>query len=81
MSADTTAPRKKLGELHGELARVLLDEIRKEGAPASVLNVARQFLKDNGIESLPVAGSHLNQLREALPFPSTEGFKDDFLYN
>lgn len=53
------AKEDQLGELHQELARVLKEEIHKEyldknGVPmrsAAMLNVARQFLKDNNIQA------------------------------
>ena len=38
---------------------------------ASTLNAIRQFLKDNGIEAMPEAGSALKDLQKAaLPFPT-----------
>ena len=46
--------QKLLDQLHTELAQELLDKVRSGEAKASELNVARQFLKDNGIEGLPV---------------------------
>lgn len=67
------APTESMEELHGELARVLLDEIKHPAEDnkgrAAILNVARQFLKDNGIESLPAPKSPLGELAAALPFP------------
>lgn len=56
---------KALQDLHSELAKVLSKAIRegisvkddttgqvsKEPAPAAILNVARQFLKDNNIQA------------------------------
>jgi len=58
----------KLKELHSELAKVLLQKVRDPEVKASDLNVARQFLKDNGIEALPVDGSPLKSLLDELPF-------------
>lgn len=43
---------------------------------AGLLNVARQFLKDNGIESRLTANSPLADLTESLPFPD-EGDESD----
>jgi len=40
-----------LEELHNETAQVLLDRIKSGEATAADLSVARQFLKDNGIDS------------------------------
>lgn len=53
------AGEKELGELHTMLAQVLKEEINKEYEGkdgqmlrnAAMLNVARQFLKDNGIQA------------------------------
>ena len=59
---------KTLDTLHTELAQELLDKVRSGKAKASELNVARQFLKDNGIEGLPVDNSPLKELVDELPF-------------
>ena len=63
---------KTLDELHIELAQLLLDKIRSGDAKASDLNVARQFLKDNGIEGLPVDNTPLKDLVDELPFDEKE---------
>jgi hypothetical protein len=65
----------KLKELHQELARVLLDRVRDPEAKASDLNVARQFLKDNNIDAIPVADSPLNELMKELPFKEKDLIK------
>ena len=62
----------KLKELHDVLTQQLLDRVKSENAKASDLNVARQFLKDNGIEALPVDNSPLKSLVDELPFSSEE---------
>lgn len=75
---------KDLGSLHGILARTLKDQIingittvSKDGtieqisAPASVLNVARQFLRDNNIECLGANNEDIKGLVEELPFDET----------
>jgi len=62
----------KLKELHEVLTQQLLDRVKSEDAKASDLNVARQFLKDNGIEALPVDNSPLKSLVDELPFSSEE---------
>ena len=59
---------KVLDELHIELAQTLLDRVRSGEAKASDLNVARQFLKDNGIEGLPVENTQLKDVVDELPF-------------
>ncbi len=58
-----------LRDLHGLLADELAKRIKSGEAAPSDLNVARQFLKDNGIESLPVDDSPLKRLLETLPDP------------
>jgi hypothetical protein len=83
-----TASEDALGELHNELAKILSKSLKKrykdkEGndipPPAQILNVARQFLKDNRIEALPVPGSALEELADLpvfeeddkiIPFPA-----------
>jgi len=74
--ADTT----KLNEMHDALADTLLDLVKngeevyvdgasvgRRKASAAVLNVARQFLKDNHIDKLPKPGDNLTKLLQALP--------------
>ena len=55
------ADEKALGSLHGKLAEVLKDALSQDFTdpetginlpPAAILNVARQFLKDNKIEAV-----------------------------
>jgi hypothetical protein len=63
---------KDLELLHSELTNKLLEKVRDEDCKASDLNVARQFLKDNGIEALPVDNSPLKSLVDELPFNSDD---------
>ena len=63
---------KNLKELHGVLAEQLLKRVKAPEAKASDLNVARQFLKDNGIEAIPVDNSPLKALVDELPFDTEE---------
>lgn len=75
------ADEQSLSGLHGKLAEVLKEALNQEyldpdtGAklppPAAILNVARQFLKDNKIEAIAAAGSPLHSLAD-LPV-----FEDD----
>ncbi len=75
------ADEKLLAGLHGKLAEVLTEAISKEymdadtglqiPPPAAILNVARQFLKDNKIEAIAAEGSPLHTLAD-LPV-----FEDD----
>ena len=59
--------KKALESLHTALVQELLDRIRTGDAKPSDLNVARQFLKDNGIECLPVPESPFGDLMASLP--------------
>lgn len=68
-------------ELHEELTTVLLKIVKtkatdENGNPvppnAAYLNVARQLLKDNNVSAVPVAGSPLKGLAEAMPFPVSD---------
>ena len=63
---------KTLKELHGVLATELLKRVKDPEAKASDLNVARQFLKDNGIEAIPTDNSPLKALVDELPFDTEE---------
>ena len=58
---------KILKSLHFELAKDLLDKVRSGEAKAGDLNVARQFLKDNGIECIPVENNPMTALMNNLP--------------
>lgn len=68
------ADEKSLAGLHGKLADVLKEALDQEyidpdtGAklppPAAILNVARQFLKDNKIEAIAAQGSPLHSLAD-----------------
>jgi hypothetical protein len=68
------ADEKELAGLHGQLAKVLKDAISQDyldpdtgeklPPPAAILNVARQFLKDNKIEAVSVEGSPLHSLAD-----------------
>lgn len=63
---------KTLIELHEVLARELLNRIKSGEEKASILNVARQFLKDNSIEAIAEEGSAIKELIEELPFQITD---------
>lgn len=64
--ADT--PDKSLESLHAKLAEVLYDEVTAGEPSASILNVARQFLKDNHIEGAAEEGTPVGNLAQVLPF-------------
>ena len=66
------AAKEILEELHGTVAVELLNRIRNgEARPADMAN-AIKFLKDNGIEGLPVEGSPLGNLVNSMPFPTKQ---------
>jgi len=56
-----------MASLHKTLAENLPLRIKDPEAKSPDLNVARQFLKDNGIDALPVEGSPLSDLVRTLP--------------
>ena len=67
------ADEKALGSLHGKLADVLREALEQDYTdeagnrlppPAAILNVARQFLKDNKIEAVAAQGSPLAGLAD-----------------
>lgn len=79
---------KALGELHGKLAEVLKDALSKEyitaegmkvPPPAQILNVARQFLKDNSIDAVPVKGTPLGDLADLPVFD--DSFDEEYVNN
>ena len=72
----TPATQAVLNDLHRELAvtlksqvdllnRAAAADLEIKGA-AATLNVVRQFLKDNGIESIPQPGDESDELLKAL---------------
>ena len=66
------ARKEVLEELHGTVAVELLNRIRNgEARPADMAN-AIKFLKDNGIEGLPVEGAPLGNLVNSMPFPTKQ---------
>lgn len=75
------ASKAALEELHEKLAKTLKSEIEKaEGSDegkglAAMLNVARQFLKDNNIQAATVPGSPTQTLADKVsqfPFNPNE---------
>lgn len=61
-------PKDILEELHNAVAQDLLSKVKSGEASAAELSAAIKFLKDNGIEALPVEGSPLGNLVDSLPF-------------
>jgi len=56
-----------LQNLHTVLIENLLDKVKSGEAKAGDLNVARQLLKDNGIECIPTASNPMEDLMSNLP--------------
>jgi|TARA_E500000331_G_scaffold95012_1_gene91210 hypothetical protein len=56
-----------LETLHTVLIENLLDKVKSGEAKAGDLNVARQLLKDNGIECIPTEKSPMEDLMSNLP--------------
>lgn len=77
-----SASKEALQALHKALADVLRERIGSPDATAADLGVARQFLRDNGIDAVAPKDSPLARLRDALPFPDADSIAaDDTLYN
>lgn len=55
-------------KLHEGLAKELLARVLSGEATTTDLNVARQFLKDNGVDSVVQEKSPLAELGKVLPF-------------
>ena len=63
----TKASEDFLATLHGELAKAMAEKLRSGEASASDLNVIRQFLKDNGINSDGAKDPNIKSLVDDLP--------------
>tara|TARA_B100001093_G_scaffold92888_1_gene85039 strand:- start:173 stop:397 length:225 start_codon:yes stop_codon:yes gene_type:complete len=63
----TNKDLEKLEGLHSVLTDVLIDKVKSPDAKAGDLNVARQFLKDNGIECVPTPTNGMEDLMNNLP--------------
>ena len=66
---------KRLTELHSLLAEKLLEKVKDPECKSADLNVARQFLRDNGIAGIPQENSPLKHLMDELPFTEEEAEK------
>lgn len=53
--------------LHEKLGQELLERIESGEATSQELNVARQFLNDNGISGIPKRDNALGKLADTLP--------------
>jgi len=57
-----------LSDLHGQLAQVMKDMLNDpEKVTPSIIKEVRAFLVDNKIEAIPVKGSIISDLVDALP--------------
>jgi hypothetical protein len=63
---------KILRELFDSLAADLTAKIKSGTATSADLSVARQFLRDNGIDCNPTKGSAVTKLYEILPFDPSQ---------
>lgn len=72
-SKKTKKPSKAdvLENIHTALADTLLTRVRSGAATAADLNVARAFLKDNGVEGNLDNNQPLRELAAELPFAPT----------
>jgi hypothetical protein len=70
------APQETLETLHSQVAQELLQRIISGEASSADMSNAIKFLKDNGVEGLPVQDSPLGNLAEILPFPNKEALKE-----
>ena len=61
-----------LKELHNVIAMELLERLKSGDATSADLNVARQFLKDNGIDASTGQSEPLLNLSKVLPFDPSE---------
>ena len=68
------AERKVLDDLHTRLAQAMLDKLTKDGEipSASDLNVIRQFLKDNDVETPIGSLQPMLKITQVLPFENGE---------
>jgi len=60
--------KKELGKLHEALSMLLMERIVSGEAGSGELSVARQFLKDNGIDANINQSEPLLNLAKVLPF-------------
>lgn len=76
--SQSKATKEALDALHGALAKSLADKIAKGEATAADLAVARQFLKDNGVDAIPRDNDNaLDKLRSSLPFATPAGVEEE----
>lgn len=64
--------KKNLETLHNLVVKDLLSRIESGTATSADLNVARQLLKDNGIDCAALEGTPIQRLALTLPFEGVE---------
>tara|TARA_R100001594_G_scaffold16072_1_gene33395 strand:- start:3 stop:221 length:219 start_codon:yes stop_codon:yes gene_type:complete len=64
--------KKELGKLHEALSTLLMERIQSGEAGSGELSVARQFLKDNGVDATVNQSEPLLNLAKVLPFNPEE---------
>lgn len=64
--------KKTLSDLHLKLAQDLLNRVESGEATTADLSVARQFLKDNGVDSTVQGNKPMLNLAELMPFDPDE---------
>jgi hypothetical protein len=69
------ASNESMQDLHCLLAKTLAEGIKSDGCSPSLLNVARQFLKDNCIDATVEKGTEIEELKETINFDS---LKEEF---
>ncbi len=65
-------PQKKLAALHDLLVQSLIEKIEAGEATAADLGVARQLLKDNGVNATPSQGTPILRLSQTMPFEDSQ---------
>ncbi|MCG7628398.1 hypothetical protein MHM88_11320 [Epibacterium sp. MM17-32] len=67
------ATEELLASLHGKMAEAMQKRLESDDLTASDLNVIRQFLKDNGINSDGASDPKLKSLADDLPEDLDDG--------
>ncbi|WPM81384.1 hypothetical protein R5W60_06830 [Brucella pseudintermedia] len=71
--------KSALEKLFDAFADELKDQLNgEEPVPAATLNVIRQFLKDQNVNTVPGKNDKLNDIANSLPFSGEEHGDDDY---
>jgi len=71
--SNSKATEEMLAALHGQMAKAMKTRLEGNDVTASDLNVIRQFLKDNGINSDGNADPNIKSLADDLPEDLDDG--------